>query len=65
MSVTGCLEDCAQAEINDVGMLPARMEDGTWASIFALAAASPMARGWPRISTSSSGLRMRWRLPVA
>src|SRR5215203_2168787 len=29
MSVTGCLEDCAQAEINDVGMLPARMEDGT------------------------------------
>jgi ferredoxin-nitrite reductase len=29
MSVTGCLEDCAQAEINDVGMLPARLEDGT------------------------------------
>jgi len=29
MSVTGCLEDCAQAEINDVGMLPARLTDGT------------------------------------
>jgi ferredoxin-nitrite reductase len=29
MSVTGCLEDCAQAEINDVGMLPARLDDGT------------------------------------
>jgi ferredoxin-nitrite reductase len=26
MSVTGCLEDCAQAEINDIGMLPARLE---------------------------------------
>jgi len=29
ISVTGCLEDCGQAEINDVGMLPARLEDGT------------------------------------
>ncbi|MDA8284135.1 MAG: ferredoxin--nitrite reductase [Actinomycetota bacterium] len=29
LSVTGCLDDCAQAEINDVGMLPARLEDGT------------------------------------
>jgi ferredoxin-nitrite reductase len=29
MSVTGCLEDCAQAEINDIGMLPAKLEDGT------------------------------------
>jgi ferredoxin-nitrite reductase len=29
MSVTGCHEDCAQAEINDIGMLPARLEDGT------------------------------------
>jgi len=29
MSVTGCLEDCAQAEINDIGMLPARLGDGT------------------------------------
>jgi ferredoxin-nitrite reductase len=28
MSVTGCVEDCAQAEINDIGMLPARLEDG-------------------------------------
>ncbi|MGB3683683.1 MAG: ferredoxin--nitrite reductase, partial [Rubrobacteraceae bacterium] len=29
MSVTGCLEDCAQAEINDIGLQPARREDGT------------------------------------
>ena len=29
MSVTGCLDDCAQAEINDVGMWPARLADGT------------------------------------
>ena len=29
MSVTGCVEDCAQAEINDIGLLPARYEDGT------------------------------------
>ena len=29
MSVTGCVEDCAQAEINDIGMLPARLEDAT------------------------------------
>ena len=29
LSVSGCLEDCAQAEINDIGMLPARLEDGT------------------------------------
>jgi ferredoxin-nitrite reductase len=27
MSVTGCVEDCAQAEINDIGMVPARLED--------------------------------------
>ena len=29
MSVTGCLEDCAQAEINDIGLWPARQDDGT------------------------------------
>ena len=28
MSVTGCLEDCAQAEINDIGLWPARRRDG-------------------------------------
>ena len=27
LSVTGCVEDCAQAEINDIGMLPARLEE--------------------------------------
>jgi len=29
LSVTGCREDCAQAEINDVGLWPARLYDGT------------------------------------
>jgi ferredoxin-nitrite reductase len=29
MSVTGCLEDCAQAEINDIGLWPARADDGS------------------------------------
>ena len=29
MSVTGCLDDCAQAEINDIGLWPARLGDGT------------------------------------
>jgi ferredoxin-nitrite reductase len=29
MSVTGCREDCAQAEINDIGLWPARLDDGT------------------------------------
>jgi ferredoxin-nitrite reductase len=28
LSVTGCREDCAQAEINDVGMWPARLSSG-------------------------------------
>lgn len=28
ISVTGCLDDCAQAEINDIGMMPARRADG-------------------------------------
>jgi ferredoxin-nitrite reductase len=29
MSVTGCREDCAQAEINDIGLWPAEAADGT------------------------------------
>jgi ferredoxin-nitrite reductase len=29
ISATGCLEDCAQAEINDIGLLPAHLGDGT------------------------------------
>ncbi|HZD75050.1 MAG TPA: ferredoxin--nitrite reductase [Actinomycetota bacterium] len=29
MSVTGCREDCASAEINDVGLWPARLADAT------------------------------------
>jgi ferredoxin-nitrite reductase len=29
MSITGCVEDCAQAEINDIGLWPARGADGS------------------------------------
>ena len=29
ISVTGCRDDCAQAEINDIGLWPARLFDGT------------------------------------
>jgi ferredoxin-nitrite reductase len=29
MSATGCVEDCAQAEINDIGLWPARAADGS------------------------------------
>ncbi len=29
VSVSGCVEDCAQAEINDIGLWAARAEDGT------------------------------------
>ncbi len=28
ISVTGCVEDCAQADINDIGLWPARADDG-------------------------------------
>jgi ferredoxin-nitrite reductase len=28
LSVTGCREDCAQAEINDIGLWPARLDNG-------------------------------------
>jgi len=29
ISVTGCVDDCARAEINDIGLWPARLGDGT------------------------------------
>jgi len=29
IAVTGCVEDCARVEINDIGLWPARAEDGT------------------------------------
>jgi ferredoxin-nitrite reductase len=29
ISVTGCTEDCVQVELNDIGLWPARLEDGT------------------------------------
>ena len=54
ISVTGCVEDCAKAEINDIGLWPARAADGTlgfnrgrWAG------GCPTASGWPRTSTCS------------
>jgi ferredoxin-nitrite reductase len=28
LSITGCVDDCAQAEINDIGMWPSRLGDG-------------------------------------
>ena len=57
MSVTGCVEDCAQAEINDVGMLPARLEDGTLGFNLRVGGGLSTAPGWPPTSTSSSGRR--------
>ncbi|MBO0885859.1 MAG: hypothetical protein J2O38_00570 [Acidimicrobiales bacterium] len=29
ISVTGCTEDCVQVELNDIGLWPARLDDGT------------------------------------
>lgn len=29
IAITGCLEDCARVEINDIGLWPARIDDGT------------------------------------
>jgi len=29
IAVTGCLEDCARVEIDDIGLWPARLDDGT------------------------------------
>jgi ferredoxin-nitrite reductase len=29
ISITGCVDDCAQAEINDIGLWPARLDDGS------------------------------------
>ncbi|HEX3946378.1 MAG TPA: hypothetical protein VHW47_01680 [Acidimicrobiales bacterium] len=29
IAVTGCLEDCARVELDDIGLWPARLEDGT------------------------------------
>ena len=29
IAVTGCLEDCARVEINDIGLWPAELDDGT------------------------------------
>ncbi len=55
MSVTGCREDCAQAEIQDIGLWPARARrrDRSGSTSWS-AAASPTASAWPRTSTSSS-----------
>ena len=54
MSVTGCREDCAQAEINDLALLPAGSTTARSGSTCWSAAGSPTARAWPPTSTSSS-----------
>ena len=46
MSVTGCVEDCAQAEINDIGLWPARTPTARSGSTCSSAAGSPTARAW-------------------
>ena len=53
ISVTGCTQDCARAEINDVGLWPARLGDEVGFNVLA-AAGSPTASGWRRTSTCSS-----------
>jgi len=53
LSVTGCLDDCAQAEINDIGLWPARSADGEL-GFNLLVGGGPMGREWRRISMSSS-----------
>jgi ferredoxin-nitrite reductase len=46
--VTGCLEDCAQAEINDIGLLRRVWRTVPSALTCASAVASPTAQRWPR-----------------
>ena len=55
IAVTGCLEDCARVEIDDIGLWPARPTTARSASTCWPAAASPTGSGWRRTSTSSSG----------
>src|SRR6266508_1453775 len=62
MSVTGCREDCAKAEINDVGLWPARLDGGTVGFNLLVGGGlsdcpRPTAQascGWPPTRTSSS-----------
>ena len=55
IAVTGCTEDCARVEINDIGLWPAeRSTTAPSASTCSSAAASPTASAWRRTSTSSS-----------
>ena len=53
LSVTGCREDCAQAEINDIGLWPARRDDGTVGFNVLVGGGSRTGRGWPPTSTCS------------
>lgn len=48
LSVTGCLEDCAQAELNDVGLVPATALDGALG--FALLVGGGLSDG-PRLAS--------------
>jgi NAD(P)H-nitrite reductase large subunit len=59
IAVTGCLEDCARVEINDIGLWPARHDDGTasaWRRTLTSSSGptrrSSSAAGWPRCSAS-------------
>jgi ferredoxin-nitrite reductase len=61
MSVTGCREDCAQAEINDIGLWPARLDDGTVG--FNALVGGGLSDG-PRTSTCSSTRSRRSSSPA-
>jgi len=57
ITITGCAHDCAQSQINDVGLVPAKRRstaNTSTASTPASAVASPTAREWVRNSTPSS-----------
>ena len=59
ISITGCLDDCAQAEINDIGMWPARHPDG--AIGFNVLVGGGLSDG-PRMA---SDIDWRWSAPPA
>lgn len=55
MSVTGCLDDCAQAEINDIGLRPARLDDAAGTLGFNVLVGGGLSDGpaWRATSTCS------------
>ena len=56
IAVTGCLDDCARVEIDDIGLWPARASDGTIGfNVLAVGGLSERrGSAWRRTSTSSS-----------